>query len=77
VAQFVENLNRSLIPRWRPFAVTATVGELGPTKGGSGSTSLTYSDFEEKVQDWRDNRSVSFACQLIDAAIVHRRFEEA
>jgi glucose/arabinose dehydrogenase len=30
VAQFVENLNRSLIPRWRPFAVTATVGELGP-----------------------------------------------
>ena len=30
MAQFVENLNRSLIPRWRPFAVTATVGELGP-----------------------------------------------
>lgn len=71
--------DRRVIPRWREFRTTLDTGELDGQP-----TDLRVLDsrgyFEEKVENWKDERSTETAADLVTSALVlgrHREAEEA
>jgi hypothetical protein len=67
--------DRNVIPRWRDFLTTAHLGELH-----AAATITSYTDVHDLstlISDWTANRSVSFAADLISAAVVSRTFPAA
>ena len=73
-----EDEKRSIIPRWRPFADTLASGELNLSVPRLKTDSDNYSvHFDVKLREWSEYKSLSFARQLVGAAIVHDRHDEA
>ncbi len=73
-----EDKKRSIVPRWRSFSETIKSGELGQSapylrKGKDSDPAL----FEEKIREWQENRTLSFARQLVGSAVVLKRKREA
>ena len=76
MAQFVDDINRKLIPRWRSSELTIMLGEMaGPN--GRPSAPGGIDDFDEKLRAWRANRKMSSAAELLAAGFVHSRLEES
>lgn len=72
--------NRRVLPNWREFSTTAQLGELGLTKVNN--TLLPPPSLEKYIQDFRENRDIPFAAELISIAsanndIEHTVVEEA
>ena len=68
MSQFWQQRDRNVIPRWRDFLSTVQLGELNvPLPGGD---VRPLSDLTDLATDWQHNRSVSFAGDLISAALV-------
>ena len=52
------------------------MGELSSPRPARSSPPTSTEDFDEKLRDWRDEQSISFASQLVGAGIVHGRLED-
>ncbi len=75
----VPDKDRRVIPRWREFRTTLETGELdGRPVDLKVFESREY--FEEKLEQWRDDRRIETAADLVTAALVlgrHRDAEDA
>jgi Flp pilus assembly protein TadD len=74
LAQFLEDKDRKVVPRWRSSGTTIALGELnaaGPIRGRDLGL-----DFEEKMEEWNAARTPSSAAELVGAAFVHGRLDE-
>jgi tetratricopeptide (TPR) repeat protein len=68
VSAILEKKDRNVLPRWRDFRSTVQLGELSAAV--SEREEILSSDFniETLVDDWQNNKSLSFAGDLISAA---------
>ena len=65
---------RRVIPRWRDFATTAALGELGPLKPGA-VPDAPRADLKEAKQNWASFKSPLAAGELLTAALIERDWE--
>jgi tetratricopeptide (TPR) repeat protein len=66
----IEEKDRKIIPRWRDSRVTITTGEL-KWADNSGSLRTVNADLlSDRLGDWRVNRSLSYASDLLAAAFI-------
>lgn len=73
---FLDQKDRKIIPRWRDFKTTASLGELQSTKQAVSPTSKPEDFLETKIRDWQKQRTASFASDLLGAAFVLGRQNE-
>jgi tetratricopeptide (TPR) repeat protein len=69
MAAFLEDKNRNVVPRWRDFRSTVELGELSASILSGHRIEETF-DLSSVLGDWHKNKTVSFAGDLISAAIV-------
>ncbi len=66
-----DNQNRQVIPRWRDLLATAEHGELGSARGGPHERDpRDLEGLDRRLRDFRAQRSLSFAADLVSASIV-------
>jgi hypothetical protein len=63
------NQERNVIPRWRDFESTVALGELG-IKAALSPRSMSIGGISNLVVDFERNHTISFAADLISAALV-------
>ena len=63
-------VNRRIIPRWRDSVVAATTGELKPLKLPETNHAPSPDELAPRINDWRENRSIAFASDLISVGFV-------
>ncbi len=71
MATILLDKERQVIPRWRDFRTTVSVGELRST--GDWHSSLDYPDWDflgSKVRDWSSNKTLPHATDVVSAAFV-------
>lgn len=73
---FNEDQDRRMVPRWRDSLRTVATGELTPLSTRPVPEALGIEFLVSKVADWRKHRTVSFAADLVGAAIVLGRESE-
>ena len=61
---------RQVIPRWRPSRLTMTLGELASSAPPIDRELVQPELIAQKLQEWRRERSLSFATDLLASAIV-------
>lgn len=61
-----ENKDRRVIPNWRSFNYTSNMGEIDPT---SINANREFYPITEYIEDWKNNRTLVFAGDLMSAAI--------
>ena len=68
--------DRQILPRWRPFAVTASLAELA---SGRPSREFTYDSgfLDSRKYDWRVHRTVGHAADLVGTALTVGRETDA
>ena len=66
----LQQQNRRVIPRWRDSSVAAITGELAPLKMQTVTQLGSTEDFCGLIREWRQNRSVAFASDLLAAALL-------
>lgn len=59
-------LDRKIVPNWRPFQETSYLGELSFCYSPS---NIHHYPIDEYVNSWRDNRQILFASELLSAAV--------
>ena len=59
-------LDRKVVPNWRPFQETSYLGELSFCYAPSGNY---HYPIEEYINSWRENRHILFASELLSAAV--------
>jgi tetratricopeptide (TPR) repeat protein len=65
----LEEKNRHIIPRWRDSVVTAAMGELDSLgTRHPHPIPLNELDFEDKVASWEEQRTISYASDLLATA---------
>jgi len=75
---FLEDKDRKVIPRLRSFRTTFALGELDSAGVFREAAYMGYeASLETKIQAWKENRTVSFAADLVSAALVLQRPDEA
>jgi Flp pilus assembly protein TadD len=68
MSELLKQRDRNVIPRWRDFRSTAHLGELDSVKPEPGPQSV--GDLNVLLVDWQEHKTVSFAGDLISAAVV-------
>jgi len=69
---------RRVIPRWRDSGTTLATGELSEANSQESKPEFHSDDsLQSKLSDWKANRSIPFATDLISAAFVFSRPEVA
>jgi Flp pilus assembly protein TadD len=76
MAAFIEDQDRNVIPRWRDFRTTVELGELGSGKTEIKPNRLAH-DLTWLTRDWQENKTASFAGDLISAGMVSGNLEAA
>lgn len=75
------NLNdgskREIIPRWRPFALTNRLLELGSIQRKSAHTPAESVRWRHKLAEWRRETTIAAAWSVLEAAVVENRALEA
>jgi Tfp pilus assembly protein PilF len=67
----IEDPTRRLVPRWRDALVTIGSGELAPVGQASPARrAIEDGVLAKRLNDWRQNRSLPFAADLVAAAVV-------
>lgn len=75
MANLFEHKDRRVIPNWRSFGKTTTLGELNSFQLKS-SLPTEETSIEEYIIDWKLNKTVIHASDLLSAAIVNSKREE-
>lgn len=73
MANLFEKKDRRVVPTWRSFGKTTALGELNSILSDSSKPPET--SIEEYVTDWKLNRTVAHAADLLSAAIVNNKRE--
>ena len=70
--EFIDDTKRHIIPRWRPFRVAASLGELAglAVAPPRARPNPSPGELDGLIRTWHLQRSPSAAADLIDAAIV-------
>ena len=68
---------RHVIPRWRDARTTGQLGELDPSSEKATRIIEGEEFFREKIEAWNRERTLGIASDLLGAALVLRKFEEA
>lgn len=76
MSSFVEDKDRKIIPRWHDFRQAFLLGELDPIHSRARKP-IVDADFDGKLRDWQHRRTLPFAVEVVGAAIVLQREEEA
>ncbi|MDD3773014.1 MAG: hypothetical protein PHC38_10235 [Weeksellaceae bacterium] len=74
MANLFEHKDRRVIPNWRSFGKTTTLGELNSFQIEN-SFSQQETSIDEYVLDWKLNKTVIHAADLLSAAIVNNKRE--
>jgi len=72
MAAHSEQKHRRLVPRWRTASATAALGELEPARLGPRREVIDRKILEQVTADWKANRGLPFAADLVGAAFVLR-----
>jgi len=72
--QNLEDKNRRVVPRWRPFRIAAKLQTLDSI-GTANQLEPKPEEVEHLLRDWRLNRTPFHAANVIDAAVVLNRPE--
>lgn len=59
-------IDRKVVPNWRPFQETSYLGELGFSYTPSNNY---HYPIDEYINSWRENRNILFASELLSAAV--------
>jgi len=70
MASFVNNIKRNVVPNWLDYQNTARLGEL---QGCSSNHTRRGFPIDDYVKAWNENHSLSFAGDLISAAIMNNK----
>jgi tetratricopeptide (TPR) repeat protein len=71
----LSDAQREILPRWRSVRETITAGEIAPAR--TGNIILAADFLADKISAWQADQSLPFATELIGAALVLHRNEEA
>jgi len=74
MANLFEHEDRRVIPNWRSFDKTISLGELS-TLNNVNNFIKTNLNIDTYIGDWKNNKSIIHASDLISAAIVHDKKE--
>ena len=72
-----KDIQRQIVPRWRPFSAALTSGELGPMAVRAGGPSAIDPDYAETLGKWEAEHTLEHAVELLEGAIVRGRTEDA
>ena len=72
MANLFEHKDRRVVPNWRSFGKTTTLGELNSFQIES-SYQIQEASIDEYVIDWKLNKTVIHAADLLSAAIVNNK----
>lgn len=68
MAGFIGYEDRRVIPRWRTFNKTLSLGELDPVENNYVHFRISYDFLAQKISDWRKYRTVAHATDLVGSA---------
>lgn len=75
---FQEDIDRKVVPRWHSIDGAHRDGELAPLQDKTPLDPAEYeAELKQREEDWRRERSVSFAADLVSASVVLGRSEVA
>jgi len=77
MAGFSEDKKRLIIPRWREFHTTLNLNELTSLSQQVNPQLSAETVFSERLRDWQNFHSFSFAADLVSCSIVLSREPEA
>ena len=77
MTKFIYDPDRKVIPRWRPFADTVRLGELGSVTSVQKRQEDTSDFLAVKIDDWNRFRTKAHACDVVGCAIVLGKQAEA
>lgn len=66
----IEEEKRNVIPRWRDFKTTLALGELHSPALANVKDLSEEGDISEQIAEWQNNKSLSFATDLVGAGFV-------
>ncbi len=71
MAILLDDKNRNVIPRWRDFTTTVAIGELKSTRQVILPINYPRNDYlTSKVKDWKQNKTIAFAAEVVGTALV-------
>lgn len=73
----LEQKQRNVIPRWRSFEETIETNELAASTGSEETVGNAPADISEQLTAWLENRTLSFAGDLLSAALATRQADVA
>jgi tetratricopeptide (TPR) repeat protein len=76
LASILKERDRKVVPRWRTSGVTLATGELGSTTAPHERQSRDDASFTAKRREWRYNKSVPLATDIVGSAFVLGREKE-
>ncbi len=74
---FVEKKDRTIIPRWRTFRTTASLGEIELGLAPSTDDANIADFLSDKLSEWKELKTLWHATDLVGSAIVLGREQEA
>lgn len=78
MATIFEDKIRNIIPRWRDFNTTVAIGELKSSRQIVLPVNHPQGDFlASKLKDWKNNKTIAFAAEVVGEAFVLGRQNEA
>ena len=77
MAGFSTDKDRKVIPRWRTFSLTLRLGELHSVESPPTHQQVTSDFLAQRIMDWRKNRTVGHAADLVGAALTLGREGDA
>jgi hypothetical protein len=70
MAIFFEDKDRNVIPNWRSFKNTASIGELNITDPSLNRTNSFIPNINDLTEDWKAEKNIGIAGDIISSAIV-------
>src|SRR5262245_33921078 len=67
MAQFFDDLERNIVPRWRSFAAATIFGEVQPLTVHP-ADAFNERMLDDVLEDWRLQPGLSVACDVVSAA---------
>lgn len=75
MANIFENKDRRVVPNWRSFRKTSVLGELDSINLKNIKKIKIPLSIDDYILDWQENKTVSFASDLLSAALANGLFE--
>jgi hypothetical protein len=77
MAVFWRERERKIIPRWRDSEAAPITGELDSSTLTARAEPFDDSFIDNRLRDWRNHKTISFAADLLSAAFVLNQFDVA